>query len=219
MIIEEIRRAVLDEIAVPRFELTKQYLSVNTLVVKEGLPQIEHIEMCEREQTAEVYFPVAGEDYFFVVYLDLTPAVSVRFMGMEAGSRVYFSASSSVIGLEELIRELDRQPAETWQKGTRIPNRKVERFYEDSGFTYEIGGSKSGTADRKITELIDMLDRLNLDRVLNSQDIHREIQIAYYGYQEQMNGIHLEPDTLMKLAKLNAHIDIDLYASGPDLPE
>ncbi|OWR29835.1 hypothetical protein CDO73_12165 [Saccharibacillus sp. O23] len=219
MIIEEIRRAVLDEIAVPRFELTKQYLSVNTLVVKEGLPQIEQIDICEREQTAEVYFPIVGEDYYFVIYLDLAPKVSVRFMGMEAGSRVYFSASSSVIDLEELIQDLDRQPTETWQKGTRIPNRRAERFYEDSGFTYEINGSNSGTADQKIAQLIDMLDGLSLDRVLNSQDIHREIQVVYYGYKDQMWGIHLEPDTLMKLAKLNAHIDIDLYASGPDLPE
>lgn len=219
MISEDIRTAALNEIAVPQFELTKQYLAVHTLVVEEGLPQIEHIEMCEREQTAEVYFPVAGEDYFFVVYLDLTPAVSVRFMGMEAGSRVYFSASSSVIDLEELIRDLDRPPTETWQKGTPIPNRKVARFYEDSGFTYEIGGNKSGTADQKIAELIDMLDGLSLDRVLNSKEIHREIQIVYCGYKDEMWGVHLEPDTLMKLAKLNAHIDIDLYASGPDLPE
>lgn len=219
MIIEEIRRAAFHEIAAPRFELTQQYLSVNTLVVKEGLPQIEQIDICEREQTAEVYFPVVGEDYYFVIYLDLAPQVSVRFMGMEAGSQVYFSVSSSVIDLQGLIQDLDRQPTETWQKATRIPNRKAERFYEDSGFTYEISGSKSGTVDRKIAQLIDMLDGLSLDRVLHSQDIHREIQIVYYGYQEQMNGIHLEPDTLMKLAKLNAHIDIDLYANGPDLPE
>lgn len=219
MIIEQIRRAVFNEIAVPQFELTKQYLSVHALVLKEGLPQIEHIEICEREQTAEVYFPIAGEEYFFVVYLDLTPEVSVRFMGIEAGSRVYFSASSSVIDLEELIRGLEQQPTETWQKGTPIPNRRVARSYEDSGFTYEIGDSKSGTADQKIAKLIDMLDSLSLDQVLNSKEIHREIQVVYYGYKEQMNGIHLEPETLMKLAKLNAHIDIDLYASGPDLPE
>lgn len=87
MIIEQIRRAVFNEIAVPRFELTKQFLAVHTLVVEEGLPQIERIDICEREQTAEVYFPIAGEEYFFVVYLDLTPEVSVRFMGIEAGSR------------------------------------------------------------------------------------------------------------------------------------
>ncbi len=43
------------------------------------------------------------------------------------------------------------------------------------------------------------------------------INIAYWGYKEQMWGIHFGTDIIQGLAVLNLSVDVDLYASGPDL--
>jgi hypothetical protein len=45
-----------------------------------------------------------------------------------------------------------------------------------------------------------------------------EIQVTYYGYKDQMWGINLKPQTIQKLSELGVPLDIDLYASGNDLP-
>lgn len=44
------------------------------------------------------------------------------------------------------------------------------------------------------------------------------ISVVYRGYQCQMWGLHWTADTLRQLAALGVDIDVDIYASGPDLP-
>jgi hypothetical protein len=43
------------------------------------------------------------------------------------------------------------------------------------------------------------------------------INIAYWGYKEQMSGIYFGTDIIQGLAVLNLSVDVDLYTGGPDL--
>jgi hypothetical protein len=43
------------------------------------------------------------------------------------------------------------------------------------------------------------------------------INIAFWGYKEQMSGIHFATAIIQGLAVLNLSVDVDLYAGGPDL--
>ena len=45
-----------------------------------------------------------------------------------------------------------------------------------------------------------------------------EISIGYFGYTDQMWGIHLDSKTIQDLAELGVSLDIDLYSSGTALP-
>ncbi|GIP53254.1 DUF4279 domain-containing protein [Paenibacillus vini] len=215
--IEKLKIVALKEIEEQTFELTKSYLTVNKLVYKNNEPQIDDVIVNEEEGTAAVYFPIENEEYYFVIYLDISPQIRVRFMGMSAGSRVYFSVSSEDIELEKLVDEIDIMPIRTWQKGTKIPNLKIDRFYEDSGFILEYDSRRTGEVEDKLLNILDKLECLNLISIVKSDNINRVLQVVYYGYKDEMWGINLNPIIIKKLSMLNTYLDIDLYASGPNL--
>ncbi|WP_341283057.1 DUF4279 domain-containing protein [Paenibacillus sp. FSL H8-0537] len=180
-------------------------------------PEIVDVIIKDEKQVAEVYFSIVEEKYYFVVYLDILPQVKIRFVGMSAGSRVYLTVSSNITSLKKLLEGINLIPLKTWQKGTQISKRIQNRCYEDSGFTIEYEDKKTGEVEDKIANLVSSLETSDLSHIVESEEIHKVVQVVYYGYKEQMWGIHLNPFILEKVAKLKASIDIDLYASGPDL--
>ncbi|WP_219644622.1 DUF4279 domain-containing protein [Cohnella sp. CFH 77786] len=214
---EALKLIALKEVEEQSFELTKAYLSVNKLVYSNNTPKIDDVIINEEEKTAAVYFPIEGEAYYFVIYLDTSPKVRVRFMGMSAGNRVYFTVSSEEIELEKLLKEIDFIPTQTWKKGTQIPNRNITKLYEDSGFIFEFDLKRTGEVEDKLSNLLGKLESSNITSIVNSEKINRVIQVAYYGYKDEMWGINLNPIIIKKLSNLNTILDIDLYASGPDL--
>jgi len=68
--------------------------------------------------------------------------------------------------------------------------------------------------------------RLLLDRLEGSSSqigalvgrCNVEIAVYYESYQCQMWGLHWDAETLRRVSKLGVDVDVDLYASGPDLP-
>jgi hypothetical protein len=215
--IETLMQVAIKEVEERSFELTKQYLSNNKLVYIDGVPSIEDVIVDDENQTADVYFPVDNEDYYFVIYLSASPKISVRFVGISAGNRVYFTATSELVDLESLLNGIKVVPTKTWQKGTRISSRNNERFYEDSGVIFEPQKKKTGDLEVKLVDLLDKLEAADMNEIINTDEIVKVIQIVYYGYKEQMWGINLDPKIIERLSKINAYLDIDLYASGPDL--
>ncbi|MDB5054630.1 MAG: hypothetical protein JWM44_2680 [Bacilli bacterium] len=217
MIENQIKEIALNEILTPTFELTRQYLKVNPLVFIDGNPMIEDIVIDFESKTAEVYFPILDEEFYFVIYLDIEPEISIRIMNMSAGSRVYFSISSKTLNYEEIVKDFTFQPTRSWKKGELIPRRNIEKYYEASGFMFEPNSKKTGEVEKKVKYLLQLLHPFQNEMNKFEDDTIFEIQVCYYGYKEQMWGIHLEKDILKRLCELNLSLDIDLYASGADL--
>jgi hypothetical protein len=215
--IDIVKEIALKEIKEQSFELTKQFLSVNKLCYKEYVAFIEDVIFKEEDNTAEVYFPIEGESFYFVIYIDLLPSPGLRFMGMSAGNRVYLTVSSEEMNLDELSKGIQLIPKETWRKGEKIPNRNITRYYEDSGMIFELENKKTGEVEDKLINLLKWLEPLNSEIIVSSKEIYKLIQIVYYGYVDQMHGIQFKSDVINNIAKLNAHLDIDLYASGNEL--
>lgn len=71
-----IREAAIAEILHPTLPMTQQFLEVNMVVVKEHVPIVEDVIYKEEEQIAAVYFPIEGERYYLVVYLNVEPYLS-----------------------------------------------------------------------------------------------------------------------------------------------
>jgi hypothetical protein len=216
MQIEEIKSMAIEEVQNPTFQLTKQFLGANKLIYVDGLPVIEDVIIRESECSAEVYFPVCGEDYYFVIYMTLNQQISVHFMSMSAGNRVYLNVSSEELELDELINIFGVQPTTTRAKGSK---RKFGSMtYDHNGFEFEPILKKTIEVEDKLKILIDALmpSREKLQQLPSS--ISHCIEISYYGYKDQMWGIHFDSELIKSIADLGMAVDIDLYANGSDLP-
>lgn len=203
-----IREAAIAEILHPTLPITQQFLKVNTVVVKEHMPVVEDVIYKENEQMVAVYFPFEGERYYLVVYLDIVPHLALRQTGMSAGKRVYFLATSQEHSLDKLIAVAGIEPTTTWEKG------KKKR---QNGFKLQPSLKETGEVEDKLRTIISILQPHTANIHVLSALASIGIRIAYWGYKEQMWGIHFETDIVEGLAVLKLSLDVNLYASGPDL--
>lgn len=176
------------------------------------MPSIEDIILDPKENLARVYFPVEGERYYFVVTVALEPQPIVNWVATSPGNDVYFAVTSQERSLEELLALTDIEPTRTWRKGER--NGRLPRH---NGFEIRCYEKNTGEVEDKLRALVDTLlpYKADLSRLL--QVASAGINIAYYGYKEEMWGIGLDKEIIGKLAELQLSVGIDLYASGPDL--
>lgn len=205
---QEIRDVAIAEILHPKFALTQQLLAVNKLVIREQVPVVEDVILREEEKMAEVYFPIEGEHYYFAVYVELEPQVSIRWIGMSSENRVYFYAKSVEHRLDELVTLAGVNPTRTWEVGKHIRH---------NGFEIRPSLKETGNVEDKLRTIIRLLlpQTANLHALSSIADIG--VNIAYWGYNYQMGGIHFGLETIQGLAALNLSVDVDLYAGGPDL--
>ena len=211
---QAIQAAAIVEILHPTLAMTEQFLAVNTIVFKEHEPVVADVILREEEQVAEVYFPIEGERYYFVVYLDVAPQIALRTTGMSAGNRVYFFAKSAELPVDELVAMAGVEPTRTWEKGG-----KRKYIPRHNGFEVRPSLKDTGEVEDKLRTLIGVLlpYTANVHALAAQADVSVGINIAYWGYQDQMWGIHFETDIIQGLAALDLSVDVDLYAGGPDL--
>lgn len=93
---QAIQAVAIAEILHPTLAMTEQFLAVHTIVFEVHEPVVAGVILREEEQMAAVYFPIVGEQYYFVVYVDGGPQAAIRQTAMSAGNRVYFFALSEV---------------------------------------------------------------------------------------------------------------------------
>ncbi len=206
---QAIRDVAIAEILQPTHALTRQYLAVNKVVLKEQVPVVEDVILREKEQTADVYFPIEGQRYYFVVSVDWEPRVAIRWMGMSAGNRVYFIARSEERQVDELFAMAGVEPTSTWEKGKHIPRH--------SGFEVRPSLKDTGDVEDKLRTLISVLLPYTANVHALSAIANVGINIAYWGYKDEMWGIHFGTEIIQGLAALNLSVGVDLYADGPDL--
>ena len=199
MTLEEIGKIAISEILFPTFNLTKQFLMVNKVLLEKEVPVIADVIVKEEENTAEVYFPIIDESYFFVVYLELEPIPAVRFMGMSAGNSVKLFVLSENHTADELINILGINPTKKWSKGEKRAKSNADIFYDFSGLIFEPTVKRTVEVEDKLRKIIDFLN-LYKEKVLKLTEVASvEVQIVYYGYKDQMWGIHLDSGIISKL--------------------
>lgn len=203
-----VQEIAIAEILYPTLAITQQFLAGNKIIFKEQVPVVEDVILREEKQTAEVYFPIERERYYFVVYVDLEPQIALRWTGMSAGNRVYFYAKSAEQQSKELVAMAGIEPTRTWEKG---------KHTKHHGFEVRPCSKETGNVEDKLHTIISLL----LPYVANIRALSAVanvgINVVYWGYKDEMWGIHFGTDIIQGLAALNLSIDVDLYAGGPDL--
>jgi hypothetical protein len=188
---QAIQAAAMAEILHPTLAMTEQFLAVNTIVFKEHEPVVADVILREEEQMAEVYFPIEEERYYFVVYLDVEPHIALRTTGMSAGNRVYFFAKSAELPVDELVAMAGVEPTRTWGKGGK--RKPIPRH---NGFEVRPSLKETGEVEDKLRTLIGVLlpYTANIHALAAIADVSMGINIAYWGYKDQMWGIHFGTD-------------------------
>jgi hypothetical protein len=204
------------ELRQPKLSLTQQYLAVHRLVQDEGRPVVAGVVVTDNG--LDVYFELVGEDYFFVLCVIVDDAgPSVRFCRAEAKCRVYLSVTSDTVLPEDVTLILQLTPTESWRRGDPGPrdgslSRKFNAWYFDPL------GDGPGECDQKMKALLQMLASSSSRISELAVRCSVCISVVYRGYRCQMWGLHWSAETVQSIAAFGVDIDLDLYASGPDLP-
>jgi hypothetical protein len=72
----------IEEIEVRNLGVTQQFLEIHNIAYVDNKPQIARVDRDNKDE-AIVYFNVEGEKFYFSVYVDLKPAISVRWTNTE----------------------------------------------------------------------------------------------------------------------------------------
>jgi hypothetical protein len=214
---QQCRDLALAELREPKLSLTQQYLAVHRVVEDESRPLVAGVVVTDTG--LDVYFQLVDRDYFFVVCVSADDSgASVVFCRAEAKCRVYLAITSDTVPPEHITATLRLAPTESWHLGDPGPRdgslpRKFHAWYFDPV------GDGPGECDQKLKTLIKMLAGASSGIGELASQCTVCISVLYRGYQSQMWGFHWTADTLRQLSALGVDIDVDIYASGPDLPD
>lgn len=196
------------------FGVTEQYLEAHELIYEDDQPMIAHISRNDEKGTASVYFPVKGEKFFFVVYLQTSPTAKVISVNDQSHHRVYFTANSEVLDFEGLSALTTLTPTGGWNKGDpRKFGKNRPRTFSRIDF---MPSPEPGDFDTKLDKLLDFLEQdvEGVKRLVKEAYGHINVATIFYNKNTMLGGFRLTSQTIARLHALNLTIDFDLYAEG-----
>lgn len=181
------------------------YLSNNHLIYKDGIPIIEDI-INEKENSAALFFPIEGERYFFVIYVNKKPAPTIDFVCVSPGNDVYLQIISEA-SLDDLLSITKLQPSFAWRTGDPYKGRE-KLHYKHNGFEVKPFKKITGYLQNKLDYLLDMLYP-HKNEIIKLYKIARvEIKIHYFGCKGELDEIQFKPETLSKISDLKISLNI-----------
>ncbi len=195
----------------PTLAITEQFFAVHRLA-DEPVACVWHEHDCHW-----VYLRLDDERYYWVVRIEQQVDGQFRpTWGFHSPhANVYVAIFSHRLSTSEISAALSLSPTDEKEKGALMPGGR--RVYGENRWYY--CPSVPDCLDFA-TKLKHLLDELPADKVQSlREDCSVSINVAYYEYQGAPGGWHLESDILKKLAVLGVDLDVDLYVSGPPLPE
>jgi hypothetical protein len=207
-----------EEIKIKKFAVTRQYLEVNSVSCKDGIAQVGRIDTEREKDSICIYFPIENQEYYLAIYFDKNDDPEVRWVGIEAGNRIYFRATSEKLTFNELAAKTTLQPLQGWSKGDKN-GRNNEHYYKFSSLTFDPFPNEAYELEHKLSLLLNELEKDTQgikDLVLNANGY---IQIVSYRYVSNFGGIHLDIKTINILNSLGLELDFDIYVDGIPLSE
>ena len=209
------RNLAVAELRRPNLSLTQQFLSVHPVVGDESGPV--PVGVVATDDRFDVHFRLVDEDYFLVLSVaDDEDGGSVSSCRTEARCRVYLAISSDAMPPEEVTAMLGLTPTRSWHLGDpHGPDGRPARSFH--GWYFDPIGDGPGECDQKMKSLLDMLECASsrIGELAARRSVW--IQVVYHGCRCQMWGLHWDAETMRRISALGVDVDVDLYASGPEL--
>ena len=207
------------EILSPTLSAAKEILAVHKPVLVDGQALIARADLTHEEGAFYFYFRLEHEPYYLILAVrpDDTGKLAVTCACVEAAVRVFLLVKSEQLQPDEITRRLGLTPTAAYAKGDRLhpelpplPYTKW-RFEPHQALAEDLGG--------KLDLLLDQLEPATAAIAELAAECDVSVSVCYEGYKEWLGGWNAPTDTLKRLAALGARLHLDLYASGPDLPE
>jgi hypothetical protein len=129
---------------------------------------------------------------------------------------VYLAVTSNAIPPEEISSALGLTATESWHLGDPFRDGRLTRSFHR--WNFDPIGDGPGECDQKLKSLLDQLEHAysRIGELAARCDVW--IQVVYHGYGSQMWSLHWDAETMRRISTLGVDVDVDLYASGPELP-
>ncbi len=201
----------MGEVESPQLAVTEQFFAVHRLA-DEPVAGVWH-----KDGSRWVFLRLQGEPYYWVVRVEQQPNGQLRATwGFHSPhANVYAAVYSQRLSVAEISAVLGISPTDQRSKGQLLPGGR--RAYQEHRWYYHPDVPDCLDFETKLNRLLQQLPAEKVQSLPG--DCSVGINVAYYEYQDGPGGWHLDAETLSKLAALGADLDVDLYVSGPPLPE
>lgn len=128
--------------------------------------------------------------------------------------RVYFTIKGDDFPLETVTELLGIIPTHTMKKGERRVRNPQHPPYSFTSWSYGTDYEETFNIDNQLLPVLEALkDKIDIINYIQSTyDAHCSIVIVPEIYDGRTPGIAFEKDTIEFIYRINASIDIDLYA-------
>ena len=216
---QQISTIASNEVLSPSWAITQQLLSVHHPVIIDGHPEIHRVEHDSMNKQVHIYFPLKDEPYYLILsYSKEGRKYSFHFAYIMAYARVYLAIYSENISPSRITKMLGIKATDSKTKGQPI-SILIKKPIPHSYWLYEPQANYPDYVENKIEELISRLIPIQAQLAKLSPHARMEVNIYYQGYKDLMGCISISKEQIHKIAAMGLSIDIDLEASGPDLPE
>jgi hypothetical protein len=204
----------ISEIENPTFGTTQQYLEVLEIEFINGKPKVERIDFTSYRNVNVVYFPIKDEPFFLSVFLSKKDN-KITNVATENGNQVYLTATSKNLSFNQLSEMTKLKGLSGWSVGDLRPNGKCK--YNFSRLSFEPIKSRAYDLNTKLRLLLAALEKDfdGVKKLVELADV--TISVHQQLYIDGNKGIHLDPEIINRMGKLNLGIDIDQYVHGNEL--
>lgn len=206
------------EILSPTLAATREVLSVHAPVLVDSQPLIARTDANREPGVFYHYFRLEGEPYYLVVAVSrsggqLAPTSAC----IEAAVRVFLLIKTQNLTPDEVSERLGLRPTSAYAKGTRIHPELPPLTY--TKWRYEPHQTLAEELGRKLDLLLDQLEPAAPRITELARETEITLSICYEGCKDWLGVWNVPAATLKRVAALGIDLQLDLYASGPDLPE
>ncbi|MEW7292855.1 DUF4279 domain-containing protein [Aquimarina sp. 2304DJ70-9] len=211
---EKLIERAIAEIEKPTFGTTEQYLEVHSVQLKNGKPKVERVDFKSFEKVNAVYFPIAEEPFFLVIYFSKENNKLVA-VDTENGNRIYLTATSDKLTFDELSKLTKLKPLTGWSIDDLRANGKSR--YNFSRISFEPIKSNAYELEPKLKMLLTELEKDidGIKKLIAKSNVI--ISIFSQQYICGNKGIHFDTKIISRMNNLNLGIDIDQSDYGNEL--
>jgi hypothetical protein len=195
-----------------KLSTTKKYLSVNSIILENGIPKIQRIDSDSEDGTVIVYFPIKEKEYFFAIKLKPEPDYEVKWSTMEAGNAVFLVVVSEKYNLNELKKIISFNPTEYWNKGEKIPFSNMPA--KNTFLSFDPVNERADQFQDNLHKLLEHLEPHKESIITLSKTTNTFIQVHWYGYVGSISPINLNNNLVNKISSFNLSIEFDINVSG-----
>ena len=212
--LEVITQKAIEELEAKSLGVTEQFLEAHKIAYIGDKPNIARID-CDNKDEAIVYFHVENERFYFSIYVDLKPNISVRWADTTPYHSVRFRVISETLSVTTMSKLTKLTPSKSANKGDRKKPNNENIIWKESRIEFE-PNPEADEFEAKLTKLLDYLeqDKAGVEELVNKAECHIQVWSCFHNGNTMLGGYQINKDIIKRMGALNISIDFDIYAEG-----